>query len=211
MIIRPPILTLGALGLVLFLQTLGSAPARSADSDGQFAIKGGGLQTCESFLKSYDARSNDLSVYGGWVEGYMTGQNQRLNGTYDLIPWQETLTIIGALSSVCQNLPRDTRFIDALDQLVRAFLPSRLPSSSAVFQVRTGDQTTVMYADVFDLISSRLRQLGYDTPIDPGVFSDETRAALRSYQTDNSLPATGHPDQRTLFQLFVTSFTAQQR
>ena len=192
-------------GLISAPLLLGAAQSFAADDTGQFAIKGGGLQTCAKFSEAFNARSDDLKLYGGWIEGYLTGQNQRLDDTYDIAPWQSTNTILGAMHSVCQSQSSEMRFIDAFDLLVRAFLPSRLPKASTLVPLSYQGQSTLMYRDVLDLITNRLNQLGYENTTNDTGWSQEASDALAKFQEQAGLPETGFPDQRTMFVLFVTS------
>lgn len=52
-------------------------------------------------------------------------------------------------------------------------------------------------ADVY-LVQSRLKELGYDTPDEPGCFSYGTLRALKRFQTDTGLPADGRANRATL-------------
>ena len=192
-------------GIIAAPLLLGAAQTFAADADGQFAIKGGGLQSCGAFAEAFKSKSDDLKLYGGWIEGYLTGQNQRLENTYDVTPWQTTTTMLGAMNSVCQNQPEDTRFIDAFDLLVRTFIPSRLAKASSPVPLSYRGKSTLIYRDVLDLISNRLNQLGYENEVGDSGWSQGTSDALEQFQEKADLPKTGFPDQRTLFVLFVTS------
>lgn len=178
--------------------------AQAADQQGQFSIKGGGLQTCEAFLGVMEDGGRDIAAYGGWIEGYLTGQNQRLDNTYDAASWANTSTLLTITRSICAQMEPDKRFIDAFDVVIRMILPSRLQSLSPVVSLREDTQVLVIYRDVLVLVRNRLAALGYTVDPEAGnVFGTETRAALRSFQADKDLETTGFPDQRTLLYLFV--------
>lgn len=52
-------------------------------------------------------------------------------------------------------------------------------------------------------IQRRLTELGYDAGAADGLFGPKTRAALRAFQADQGLPATGLPDANTRRVLFA--------
>jgi len=58
--------------------------------------------------------------------------------------------------------------------------------------------------DVAD-IQSRLLALGYEVGVADGLMGPKTREALRAFQGDRGLPATGRPDEATLEALFAAS------
>ena len=55
------------------VEVVTSQPAFSSTADGQFTIKGAGLQTCAAFSEAFDAGSSDLASYAGWLDGFVTG------------------------------------------------------------------------------------------------------------------------------------------
>lgn len=180
-----------------------AGPAAAADADGQFAIKGGGQQPCASFLTAWDSRNSDLSLYAGWIDGYVTGLNQFTDNTYDLAPWQATETLLGLTQSVCAQAPEGTRFMDAFFQVVRLITPSRVTEQSPVIALVHEGQSTLAYGAVIERMKTRLRDLGHGDGLTVNAaFDPATAAAVSAFQTAEGLPATGLPDQRTLFQLF---------
>lgn len=53
-------------------------------------------------------------------------------------------------------------------------------------------------------LQTKLESLGYDVGPDgvDGVFGSDTQKALRKFQSDQAIPPTGQPDQRTIALLF---------
>ena len=190
---------------ILILAAGLAGPASAEAPDGQFAIKGAGLQTCGAFLDSAKARSEDLPLYAGWIDGYMTAQNQHLPETFDLVPWQTTGTLISLMQSVCAQGGRDMRFIDAVGGLVRTILPQRLTDVSEASGIDMGTSRTVVYNAVVQRVEEALaeRELFEGTP--DGTFDDATADALARFQRDAGVPVTRLPDQQTLFTLFLKS------
>jgi peptidoglycan hydrolase-like protein with peptidoglycan-binding domain len=62
-------------------------------------------------------------------------------------------------------------------------------------------------ATTITAVQQALKDQGIAVPVD-GVLGDDTRAALRSYQTQHHLPVTGEPDAATLGKLGVKTGTA---
>lgn len=201
-------LALGVFRISLFCSIAVAAcskPAAAADKTGQFAIKGGGLQSCQKFNEAVSNKTADVSAYAGWIEGYLTGQNQRLPGVFDVTPWQTTQTMLGAMASYCSSLPPDTRFIDAFDGLLRIMLPSHLSESSQIKSLRVRERTFTVYESTVVMVHNRLRELGFDIPSDAAPWGTVVEDAVISFQKENGLKPTGLPDQQTLMQLLVTS------
>ena len=193
----------GILRASAILLGMSAIPAFAADDEGNFAIKGAGLQTCGAFLAAWDKASPDLAQYGGWISGYLTGMNQHVESTFDAAPWQTTETLLGMTRSVCQNSAPDLRFMEAFNLLMRNLLPLRLNASSELEGVRDADSTLVIYREVLRVARQRLKAEGFDPGPEDGDFTDQTASALRGFQTARGLTATGMPDQQTLFQLFL--------
>lgn len=182
---------------------LAAAPALAADAEGEFAIKGAGLQSCEKLTAAWDERSADLPLYLGWIDGYLTGMNQHFADTFDMAPWQSVTTLLGLTREYCRDAPGETRVIDAFNALMQDFAPSRLTEKSDGSAIRRGDTAVVLYAATVAALERRLAEKGFDPGTADGDFTDRTAAALADFQTARGLEPTGLPDQQTLFALFV--------
>lgn len=183
-----------------------SCPAAAADSDGNFAYKGAGAQTCGAFRASWQDGSRDLSLYGGWIDGYLTAYNQSQPETFDIAPWQTTQTLLGLTRSVCAQLPEDTAFTQAVWQLVQALQPMRLDRLSKAVVLTDGESQTAIYTALLPRVLARLSAEGL-SPGEPQdtEFPDRLAASLTSYQERHGLDPSGRLDQRTLFTLLATS------
>jgi hypothetical protein len=188
-----------ALGLVILL----GQSALAADVGGKFAIEGAGLQTCEAFVTAWGAGSSDIALYGGWIDGYLTGLNQFLPETYDLAPWQITQTLLGMTKSVCDQSDSDKRFIDAFFDVVRLLQPGALKRESGAIGLTHDGRSTVMYADIIVLLKARLIELGKLEATADSTFDSTTAEALKAFQSERGLVESGLPDQQTLFELLM--------
>ena len=196
--------------LVPFLAALLAGPAHAEGPDGSFAIKGAGLQTCGAFLDSAQARNDDLSLYAGWIDGYVTAQNQHLPETFDLAPWQTTGTLVSLVGQICQQSDRDMRFIDAAGGVIRALLPQRLTETSNASGIDMGTSRTVVYDAVVQRAEEALAERGFDPGPADGTFDDATADALAAFQRDEGIPVTRLPDQQTLFALLLKGDAAPE-
>jgi hypothetical protein len=179
-----------------------SPAALAADENGKFAIKGGGLQTCEKFTKAMEDRSPDVALYGGWIEGFVTAQNQHNENTFDVTPWQTTQTLLELTRAVCNQAKTEGRFIDAFAGVFRLLAPSRLTEESDVVGVTNGENSSVAYREILKRVQKVLRDSGYDIPNETGDLDANAVKHLMDYQTKKGLVASGLPDQPTLYSLF---------
>lgn len=183
----------------------------AADSEGRFAIKGAGQQSCAKYREAWEQDSTDLGLYGGWIEGYLTGLNQFRDATFDITPWQTTETLLGATRSICQQLDAETKFMDAFYVVLRAFGPQRLAEETSARRLQWNGRSVVAYKGVLQRVQQRLVEAGYEPgPID-GEFRPETAAALAAYQKKEGLESTGLPTGETLFSLFVPHRVTTER
>jgi hypothetical protein len=189
-----------ALTLALTL-ALVPAAALAGDAEGRFAAKGAGQTTCQQFLTSMEEKGDDLRLYAGWVDGYVTAFNMLRDETFDIAPWQSTELLVLKLQAFCRANP-ESPFMDGMNQLALALYPDRLTEPSEIVSVQVGAQRGLLYRAVLDRVEAKLRDLGHlaESPEgDPAVASVE---AIRAFQTAQGVPVTGLPDQATLNALF---------
>ena len=178
--------------------------ARAADADGSFAVKGVGLTKCSDFVKAAkEKNAEQIAQYVSWLGGFLTASNQHMTETFDLTPWQNVRTLSGLLASYCdQNA--DLRFVAAAARLTNALRADRLVTPSELLPIEYEGKTHYMYKEGMRRTQARLAELGLYTGSLDGTYGDGTRAALETFQKENSLPVNGMPDQRTLLLLFRT-------
>ena len=68
-----------AIILLLFSFCAGSF---AIDKNGKFAVKGVGNASCETFRKAIENNESQKYLFAGWLNGYITGQNQHWPGHY---------------------------------------------------------------------------------------------------------------------------------
>lgn len=178
-----------------------NVPAGAADGKGDFAVDGGGAQTCAAFNSARAKRNNDYAIYAGWVDGYVTGANQYTKDTYDMTPWQTSELLLTAIGRYCEKNPQHS-FINAVNGMLAALKPERLQQKSELMVIQSEGQGTVAYKAVVEQIQRKLTDKKlYSGKID-GLYSPPLRDALKAFQSKANLEKTGLPDQATLYKLF---------
>jgi hypothetical protein len=177
--------------------------AQAAASKGEFGIKGIGASDCAAAVREYKAGTPNAMMYGGWLYGYMTALNQSTPDTFDLATWQDLNTLSNFLIEYCAKNPRMS-FAQAVFNMTNALKPMRLKTMSQPIRFRKNDKEFVLYGEVITRMGQALSAKGFykGRVADKPVFTDEMSRALTQFQTRNKLPATGEPDQFTLYRLF---------
>ncbi|MEM8800553.1 MAG: peptidoglycan-binding protein, partial [Pseudomonadota bacterium] len=194
-----------AIGLFVgvLVSTLIAATANASDPDGQFAIKGAGVASCERFVTARKEQSPEYFLFGGWIEGFISAMNNYEPNTFDVLPWQSIDIFAAALSQVCEKQP-EMPFYKAVGGLAQSFGKTRVSEFSK--RLILGDESGVrspIYEVVLKRVQAKLKEDGHYTSTVDGKFGPGTSGAIRKYQEANSLPVTGIPDQRTLVRMFI--------
>ncbi|MFT5391957.1 MAG: hypothetical protein ACI8PT_002152 [Gammaproteobacteria bacterium] len=204
-------------GIVGVLALSGSALfpsiAVAADADGKFAVKGVARTHCKTFVKVWEERRETPQpyvLYAGWMDGYLSALNERTPGTYDITSFEATELLGNFVYANCKRAPEQP-FFNMMRGLVQALNGRRLPSQSPLVPIEgtvelsdgaSRDVRINLYEETIRRAQNSLKLAGaYDGEVD-GVYSDATRAAIKTYQADNGLRVSGMPDQFTLLRLF---------
>jgi len=179
-----------------------SAPTFSADSNGKFSVKGAGKRSCENFIKASNTKGTDYYLYGGWLEGYLSSYNQFQEKNFDISPWQTTELMLALLKKQCSSHP-DTKFLSAVNSLIKTLFPIRLNSESNLVKIQVGKSESYYYQEIIQRAKKRLQKLGYIKGQLQSGFTKNDALAFEKFQKAIGLPATGIPDQRTLLSLFI--------
>ena len=172
----------------------------AADTKGQFAIKGVGNATCRQYLVETGKSSPNSFLFAGWLNGYLTAQNQHLKDTFDITSWETINTLANFLGTYCQNNP-DRSFYLAVTTMLSALYDQRIPAFSKVVTIGKGRQKIRVYEEVLKRAQNKLVELGYLKGKADGHFGPVTTEAFLAYQKKLKLEETGIPDQITLFKL----------
>lgn len=187
--------------IVMACLLLGTTGALAASSEGQFAIKEAGAQTCEIFVAERTKRSNVYYSFRGWAAGYVSSYNKLTPDTTDVMSWQTSDLIDLLINNYCSKNPQ-ARYIVAIDTLLQALHSTRLRGVSEVVEIKTDKQTLQLYKDVLRRVQQALTERGlYSGPID-GAYGPGTSTAISAFQAEAKLEQSGYPDQLTLLRLF---------
>ena len=178
---------------------------RAADSSGSFAVKGVGLSKCSDFVDIVKGKEPaKLSRYVGWISGYISASNQHATNTFDLTLWQDIRTLTLALVNHCDR-NADMRFGEAVVRMTASLAADRLDEKSELVPIEHDGQTLYLYKEAIRRTQTKLSALGmYSGDVD-GQFNDATKQAVSAFQIKRKLPATGVPEQKTMFELMRKS------
>ena len=190
------------LRLFIFLSLLAfGSSLDAADADNQFAIKGIGLSTCESFVEARKTQTPQYFQFGGWMNGFLSAANRYEKDTFDLVPWQSTGMLAASLADFCERHPQ-LQFVRAVALLLNTLGPDRLQSQSELVEAKTGETSVFIYGATLQRAQQILVERGHLRGAPSGELDIATQQALKRFQEANSLEATGLPDQATLAVLF---------
>jgi hypothetical protein len=177
--------------------------AQAAAAKGEFGVKGIGASDCATAVREYNAGTPNAMMYGGWLYGYLTAVNQATPETFDLASWQDLNTLTNFVIDYCRKNPR-TSFAQAVFNMATALKPMRLTTASQPVRFVHNNKPFILYGEVIGRIGQVLKAKGFykGALAARPVFDAEMAGALKRFQASNRLPATGEPDQFTLFRLF---------
>jgi len=174
--------------------------AHGADTAGQFQVRGSGLGTCAQFVDAYEARSDQLLLYGGWLDGYLSAVNQYAQDTFSVAPWEATEFLLALVYQNCEQRPEESFFAMANSMVVQ-LREQRLRERSVRVTAEAGGETVHLFKETLERAQEALAAGGfYQGPAD-GAYGPATREALERFQRERGIPVTGLPDQVTLWAL----------
>ena len=181
---------------------IGDSAATGDEPASRFAVKGRGLASCTAMTTAFQQQSPDRLAFAGWINGYLTGLQQAEPDTFDLAPWQPTDFLIRYTLGYCAQNP-DRPYFAAVATLVRALRAFRLTAPSDLIQLQAEGRQVRFYQETLRQVEARLNDLGLADVAADGTFTAETFAALKTFQGQHDLAATGLPDLETLLALFA--------
>ena len=190
-----------ATALTVAFFALAAPAAHGASSEGKFAVKEAGTQSCERFVAERKKRSNAYFAFLGWVAGYVSFYNKATPDTTDVMSWQTIDLVDLLLNNFCTANPK-TLYIAAVDKLVKALHPGRLRNPSEMVVIKGDKRPIHLYKNVLLRIQQILTERGYYKRKIDGAFGPATSAAIKAFQRESKMNETGYPDQLTLLRLF---------
>ena len=190
-----------------------SNPVSAADKDGDFAIRGVGRISCAELLDALDKKDKQrLTLFGTWLEGYISATNQLSDNTFDITPWQTTELLLALLGRACAQ-DSEKNFMAVVGRLIAEMRPLSLVEQSQVVKLQTASTVQVQYREIVERVRRRLTDLGYEFTTS-SVLGEKSLIELReqvlAYQKASKLPPTGDLDQHTLLNLFVVPEKAEE-
>ncbi|MEM1380841.1 MAG: peptidoglycan-binding domain-containing protein [Pseudomonadota bacterium] len=177
--------------------------ASAEDTEGRYAVKGSGQMPCAEFTRALADRTEAATQALSWLAGYLTAINASEDATFDIVSWQSEGMIAQALDARCKANP-DEPLAKAVEAMVAIMRPDRIAIQETPIEVKLGQRKRVLYPSVITRMQSALKTAGADVDVN-GEFDEATERALRDFQRNASLAATGFPDSITLFRLLNTN------
>jgi len=190
--------------VLLLMVSLHVPEALASDDQNRFSMRGVGLLSCEIYENEREAQSTAYQIFGGWIDGYITGVNQYAPDTFDVLSFESSELIAELLSAHCKTNPQDLVFA-VLNSMFIKLQDDRLQIPSPHIDVTIDSRSVRLYEEVLRRIQTRLKEEGHYTGEITGAFGDSEQAAIAAFQTSVGLEPTGFPDQVTLWKLMRSS------
>lgn len=169
--------------------------------DNAFAVEGPGRLNCAAFSTArQDKSSAEYQRMIGFIEGYLSAANRYEPNTFDLTPWHNAAALDIILNSHCAEHREDT-LISVVQRMVTGLRPVRIAKYSPMVEVGDDRHRTVVYQAILSRAQAALKVRGLYQGEETGTFTPEMRDALKTFQKQSSLEATGVPDPATLWTL----------
>lgn len=176
--------------------------AIAGDAQGNFAVRGIGQAACSGVNEAAEAETPVFHQFGGYLSGFITGLNLERQGTFDLVLFEDTDTLMLYVLRACRETPQRP-FIEVVRELVSAIEDSRVTAFIGYETVGSEQQTTV-YRQTYVKSIQELVSLGYLAE-GTNLGAGELTRAIEAFQADRDLPSSGTLDQQTLVQLLRAS------
>lgn len=104
--------------------------SEAANQAGRFNVLGLGTHSCEDFVEAANPDEDaanpwtKYNLYTAYATGYLTGYNQLVDDTVDIVGQQRILEIMGMIQAFCAEYP-GADFHDGLSQVVKKLEPYR--------------------------------------------------------------------------------------
>lgn len=176
--------------------------AMSADSDGNYALRGIGSASCNSYTEALANETARAQAFIGWTAGYITARSRMTEDTFDVLPLISGADVAGLMRVICtQNA--DTSFEVAVDAALDLFYPARVKVDSPLLELKHNGQTVAVREVTLAQVQAVLSERGfYESDVD-GAYGPATRAAVQRFQALRNLKETGLPDADTLIALLL--------
>ncbi|AXR05502.1 peptidoglycan-binding domain-containing protein [Salinimonas sediminis] len=190
---------------LLSLILIALTPAAFAmDKNEKFAIKGVGNTPCPTYVKMLQEDNPQKYLYAGWLNGYLTGQNQHLSDTFDVTSWRDIQTLGNYLYAYCKQHPQ-LSFFQASTQLINQLHNGRISEFNGAIKVSDNGQHYKLYSQVVEAVQQVLIQKGYFEGPPSSEVTEDLKNAIEAFQDDHDISEKMLFGQKTLNALFHAS------
>ncbi len=180
--------------------------AHAADTEGKYAVRGAGAQSCEnlaSVIDSDDAeqKRDAILVYSSWMSGYVSSLNRVTTSAYEVMPILTESDVLAVLLTQCRRQPEmlvETVAFNIVEELAKA---AALTAETPVAELDVDGKTRRFREGTLVLVNAKLAAAGFEQ--DEGTTVPQ-ESALRAYQEKNDLPESGVLDLATLLRLLLS-------
>jgi hypothetical protein len=185
-----------------------SGAVHAADPDGDFNVKGEGLQSCESYLDAAKNRDAAHLLYRAWLNGYLTRFNQATPGTFDLAPWQTIDELASLIGDYCRARPQHD-LVTAATAMAVLLYPYRQVSADDRLELSGGGATVEVPKETLKQAQAVLKSQGYYSGAIDGLYGPMTAEAIRKFQEASGVEQTQILDKPTLWAIVRADAGAQ--
>jgi hypothetical protein len=187
--------------LIFVFSTVLQAQETKAVEKDSYVIKGVGAALCRNYTQAVNEKDEQRFIFGGFLQGYITGLNESLSNVFDITPWQNDRTLGLILYKYCVENPTQ-QFVFAVGRVLISFNTDVLTQPSPLKPVDNVQPIILLRESVMQQIIERLNRLGYGN-LAGNTISKNVQVALKAFQEKEGLEASGVPDQETLLRLFA--------
>ena len=108
-----------AIFLIVFIASIDLSYA--IDKNGKFAIKGVGNTSCGSYRSMIETNDSQKYLFAGWLNGYITAQNQHWPETFDVTSWENIETLSNYVYHYCGENKKLSYFQASTEMLNQLF------------------------------------------------------------------------------------------
>lgn len=185
-----------------------SSTALAADTQGRFAAKSFGNESCRVFSAAWDMSKGgnaDLrNQHIAWVAGYVTALNQLDQDTFDISSWRSMPYLTASLAAFCGGNPTKP-VMQALGAMVKRLSRGKLAKADTSVSFGSSASQVRLYNATYNDMLSALIDGGYLSKTIAKDDAETISQALGAFQRDKQISVTGLPDETTLFHLLSRS------
>lgn len=183
----------------------------TSESTSTFVIKGAGIKKCSAFTALVDSKNDDVKLYAGWLEGYLTAINEQNSEIYDITEFQSTSFFLRQIYKYCEQNEADN-FYTVAKSIVDAIRNRSVTHKSKLIFIKYKNNGLFIYDSVLIKAKKELARLGYllQHRANSSKIEAEEISSIKGFQKYKGIPVTGLPDEATLMELFYSNKSSSQ-